>query len=178
MMGLIIRLLSLIFRVSKRKVFIKGNCSFSLPFAIKCSKEGRITIKDGVKSRANLFINVSDKGYLEIRDNVFFNRGCSINCRSSITIQENCIFGENVLLYDHDHFFDSTNGLNDGYACSSIVVGKGCWIGAGTILLRGATIGDNCLIAAGSVVKRDVPSNSLYYNKRESIIVKEFSNKN
>lgn len=56
------------------------------------------------------------------------------------------------------------------------MIGEGCWIGAGTIILKGVTIGDNVLISAGSLVKRDIPSNSLFYNKRENSVIRNYNN--
>ena len=44
---------------------------------------------------------------------------------------------------------------------SPILVGNNVFIGSGTILLPGTTIGDNCVIGAGSVVTGDVPANSV-----------------
>jgi acetyltransferase-like isoleucine patch superfamily enzyme len=41
-----------------------------------------------------------------------------------------------------------------------VVIGEGCFIGAGTIILGPAVIGDNVIISAGSVVSRDIPSGS------------------
>ena len=38
-------------------------------------------------------------------------------------------------------------------------IGRNCWIGAGTIILPGVTIGDNTVIGAGSVVTKDIPAN-------------------
>lgn len=42
-----------------------------------------------------------------------------------------------------------------------ITVGNDVWIGAGVSVLPGVTIGDNCVIGAGSVVSKDIPSNSV-----------------
>ena len=42
-----------------------------------------------------------------------------------------------------------------------VTIGNNCWIGGNAVILPGVTIGDNVTIAAGSVVIRDVPSNSL-----------------
>ncbi len=42
-------------------------------------------------------------------------------------------------------------------------VGSGVWVGAGTVICPGVTIGDNCVIGAGSVVTRDIPANSVAY---------------
>ncbi len=38
-------------------------------------------------------------------------------------------------------------------------IGKNCWIGAGTLIMPGITIGDNVVVGAGSVVTKDLPSN-------------------
>ena len=43
-----------------------------------------------------------------------------------------------------------------------IHIGQNVWIGAGAIILPGVTIGDNSVIAAGSVVTKDVPENSVF----------------
>ena len=42
-----------------------------------------------------------------------------------------------------------------------VTIGKDCWIGGGAIICPGVTIGDRCIVAAGSVVTRDVPDDSL-----------------
>ncbi len=39
-------------------------------------------------------------------------------------------------------------------------IGNDCWFGASVTVCPGVTIGDNCVIGAGSVVTRDIPSNS------------------
>ena len=75
--------------------------------------------------------------------------------------------------YDADdgYVFDSTDGVRrNEYLTAPITIGKNCWIGANTVILRGTTIGDNCLIAAGCVVKGNVPAGSVVIQKREEII--------
>ena len=52
-----------------------------------------------------------------------------------------------------------------------IIIGKNVWIGANTVILRGTTIGDNAVIAAGSVLKGDVAPNTVFLNKRENLSV-------
>lgn len=41
------------------------------------------------------------------------------------------------------------------------IIGEDCWLGGGVIVCPGVTIGDRCIIAAGSVVTRDIPSDSM-----------------
>ena len=42
-----------------------------------------------------------------------------------------------------------------------VVIGDDCWIGGGVTICPGVTIGDRCIIAAGSVVIKDIPDDSL-----------------
>lgn len=50
-----------------------------------------------------------------------------------------------------------------------MIIKKKSWIGAGVIILKGVTIGENCVVASGSVVTKDVPDNSILIQKRQSI---------
>lgn len=177
------KFIGIMMRLSSRmwggnRVSIGAQCNLSFPFSIKCHKKASLQIGNNFKARSNFCINLSEEGNLKIGNNVFFNRGCSINCRANVTVGDNCIFGENVLVYDHDHHFNCGIGLKEGYALGAVKIGKGCWIGAGTIILKGVTIGDNVLISAGSLVKKDIPSNSLFYNKRENVVIRNFNNDN
>ena len=44
-----------------------------------------------------------------------------------------------------------------------VIIGKNVWIGGGTIILPGVTIGDNTVIGAGSVVTKDIPADTIAY---------------
>ena len=44
------------------------------------------------------------------------------------------------------------------------------WIGANVLILRGTTVGDNAVIAAGSVLRGEVPANTVYYTKQQKVI--------
>ena len=57
------------------------------------------------------------------------------------------------------------------FKTAPVVIGNNVWIGANAIILRGTTIGDNSVIAAGSVVKGNVPSNTLLVQKKEDTLI-------
>lgn len=44
---------------------------------------------------------------------------------------------------------------------ASVVIGRNVWVGSNVSILPGVTIGDNAILAAGSVVNRNVPANSI-----------------
>lgn len=108
-------------------------------------------------------------GMIEFGDNVFINRNCSIVSHCSIKIGARCIFGPNVLIYDHDHNFDY-EGLQQGFKASEVIIGEKCWIGGGAIILRGSRIGDGCVIGAGTIVKGEIPPRSLVVANRTTLI--------
>lgn len=77
----------------------------------------------------------------------------------------------NVQIYDHDHDFRVKSGISEGmYKTAPVEIGNNVWIGANTIILRGTKIGDNCVIGAGSIVKGNVLSNSVFLQKKENMV--------
>jgi acetyltransferase-like isoleucine patch superfamily enzyme len=100
--------------------------------------------------------------------NVSFNRYCIISCRYKIEIGDNCFFGPNVCVYDHDHVYTADGVSPSEYKCSEIIIEDGCWICAGAIILRGTHIGRNSVIQAGAIVKGNIPPNSLVEPAREN----------
>lgn len=88
----------------------------------------------------------------------YINTGSKINCFNKITIGDNVAISENVTIRDSDNH----EILYDGYEKSKpIKIGNHVWIGLNAIILKGVTIGDGSIIAAGTVVTRDVPKNCL-----------------
>lgn len=43
-----------------------------------------------------------------------------------------------------------------------IFIGSGTWIGSNVVILKGVSIGKNCVIGAGSIVNKDVPDSSIF----------------
>lgn len=129
-----------------------------------------------ISFRNYIHIIIQNGGSLEIKDNVFFNNHCSINCLESITIGENTLFGENVKLYDHNHSYErNENGLavsHSDFKTAPIVIGKNCWLGSNVVILKGVTIGENCIIGAGCVIYKDIPENSTVVNDQNLNIKK------
>lgn len=135
------------------------------PFSLHSITDGCFTSKGKLRARDGLRVNVVG-GNITLNGYVFFNSNVSLNCLDQITFGSNCIVGENVKFYDHDHIFDSQSLFyNSGFKTGAISIGNNVWIGAGAIILKGVTIGDNVVIGAGSIVNKDISSNVVYYNK-------------
>lgn len=99
----------------------------------------------------------------------FFNYNCTFLDVAPITLGNGVWLGANVTLATPMHPFLAEERLNanypDGYHdleyASPITIGDGCWICTGATICGGVTIGENSIVAAGAVVLRDVPANSI-----------------
>ena len=137
---------------------------------IEKNKKATLQIGKAFRARRNVELNVRS-GKLSIGSNVFLNSGCIITARESITIGNGTIFGPNVVVYDHDHKMENGRVLDNDFVCAPVTIGNNVWVGAGTIILKGATIGDNCIIAAGSIVTGNIPANTTLVQKREKTLI-------
>lgn len=133
------------------------------------SNNGKIILGKYIGTRRNVEFRVSDTGMIKIGNNCFFNNGCIINSKEKISIGYNTQFGPNVMVFDHDHDFRVQGGLKaQEYKKTEIKIGNNVWIGANSVILRGSTIGDNCIIGAGSVINGIYESNNIVIQKRET----------
>jgi acetyltransferase-like isoleucine patch superfamily enzyme len=130
------------------------------------NKKSRVFIGKFVFIRKNTSIRIDFEGALNIAENVFINDNCNINCVNKISIGKNSKIAPNVCINDHDHNYK--NNSNDHLVRGEVTIGENVWIGSNVVILRDTHIGDNCVIAAGSIVKGNVPPNTLFINRREN----------
>lgn len=133
-------------------------------FKIALKKGSKLNLGKNFRSRNNVSIRIYNKGIVNIGDNCFFNDCCSINCQKNIEIGNNVIFGQNVMIFDHDH--DYKNDINN-FVLKNIKIGNNVWIGANCVILKGVTIGDNVVVAAGTVINKNISSNKLVYSRKK-----------
>ena len=87
---------------------------------------------------------------------------------NDIRIGDYVEIANNVVIVDHDHDYRSRN--HGEYTFGKVIVGNNVWIGANVVILRNTTIGDNVVIGAGSIVSGQIPNNTVYYQKRDTVI--------
>ena len=144
-------------------------------FAIKMLYGKRFQPYDGLAFRKGFEVNLAtDKARVIIGKKVFFNNYCSINCHERIEIGDNCIFGESVKIYDHNHRFRDINKtiMSQGYSTKSVTIGTNCWIGSNVCILPGSHIGDNVIIGAGTIISGTIPDGMIVTANRELTMVR------
>lgn len=107
--------------------------------------------------------------FVEIQKGAKIGRNCKVSSHTFIcegaTIEDNVFIGHNVTfindLYPRATTQEGQLQTDDDWVCVPTVVKKGASIGSSATLLCGITVGENAIIGAGSVVVRDVPSNTV-----------------
>lgn len=112
--------------------------------------DGKVII--GLNSAVTLHENAT----LEIGDRTYIGAKAHIRVGSHITIGSNVAIAWNVTIMDSDFHNYNVNDIPQ-IITKKITIGNNVWIGNNVIVLKGVSIGDNAIIAAGSVVTKDVP---------------------
>ncbi len=97
--------------------------------------------------------------FIRIGKKVFINHACSFLDLGGITIEDDVMIGPNVNLITENHPVSTAD--RKVLVCKPIVIRRNAWIGAGVTVLPGVTVGENAVVAAGAVVNRDVPANTV-----------------
>ena len=113
-------------------------------------------IGHGTKIRAH-------EGEVEIGAKSVLGQECTISAFQSVRIGRECVIADRVMLIDFDHgVVEVERPIRlQGIYKRDVRVGHNCWIGYGACILRGATVGDNCIVGTSTVVTKDVPDNAV-----------------
>ena len=94
---------------------------------------------------------------ISVGDKVYFNFNCIILDVMQVSIGSNVLFGPTVQIYTAMHPMNSKERASGVEFAKPIKIGSDVWIGGGTIICPGVTIGDRSVIGAGSIVTRAIP---------------------
>jgi acetyltransferase-like isoleucine patch superfamily enzyme len=97
--------------------------------------------------------------FISIGKNVFINHACSFLDMGGITIEDDVFIGPKANFITENHPLEPGN--RKALICKPIVIKRNAWIGAAVTILPGVTIGENAVVAAGAVVAKDVPANTI-----------------
>lgn len=147
---------------------IGKNVSFHYTSKVCCARASRISLGNSVSLKEYAWLNVATDvstgdPVIVIDDNCKIGFGSIISAKNQIYVGRDVLFGQMVLVLDHNHAYDEVDlpiheqGVTEG---GRIRIGQGTWIGHGACIIctRGElTIGRNCVVAANSTVLQSVP---------------------
>lgn len=93
----------------------------------------------------------------------FIGRGTEFNIQGRIEIGDDCLIASGCVFVDHDHGKDPEKSMNtQPNEIKPISIGNNVWIGTRCIVLKGVSIGDGSIVAAGSVVTKSISQGELW----------------
>lgn len=130
--------------------------------------EGNVSLGPGV--RFDVY-----GGKLTVQDSAYISSNVILICHKKVHIGTGSIIASNVLIRDSDGHAISVDESPPARKIIPIKIGKKVWVGAHSIILKGVTIGDGAVVAAGSVVTKDVKPGVLVGGNPAKIISSKVS---
>jgi acetyltransferase-like isoleucine patch superfamily enzyme len=103
------------------------------------------------------------EGEVEIGAKTVMGQECTISAFQHISIGRECILADRVMLIDFDHGVTEVERpiRLQGIYKRDVEVGHNVWIGYGSCILRGVSVGDNSVIGTSAVLTRSFGANSV-----------------
>ena len=172
---------------NKSKLFISGmhntmrirgadiyNCHFQI-----FGNGNKIEIEEGCKIYNTHVILRGTNSVIHIRSKSTIGSGCLVcmGITNRIDIGHECMFGDEIEIWNTDShpIFFSDNIHQAINPSRKIQIGNHVWLGKSTVILKGVTIGDDCVCGMRSIVTKDVPDNSLVVGSPARIIKRGIS---
>jgi acetyltransferase-like isoleucine patch superfamily enzyme len=124
-----------------------------------------ITIGEGVYVGRNTILYTKN-GNLAIGDHVNISSNCQFVSSNDMTVGPWTVIGAYTYLlsgggYDHGPAAARFSEQNGYLTHGPLTIGANCWLGAGVVILDAASVGEHCVVAAGAVVTKPVPPNTI-----------------
>lgn len=148
------------------------------------NKNAREAVRVGANTVCKGIFRVERDGKLSIGDEVYVGDGTIISSANSVEIGSGTLIAHGVQIFDNtshplswqerQSHFRSILGQkldqNISIPSAPVRIGEHCWLGFGSIVLKGVTIGDRSIVGAGCVVTKSVPPDTLVVGPRSNFI--------
>ena len=157
-----------IYLLNKKNIKFGNNVNIGNNSRLSALGKGNLLIGDNVNIGAfsqviisTSFNNIGE--FIKIGNNVGIGEYAYIGGGGGTTIGNDTIIGQYLSVHPENHNYADKSKLirEQGVSRKGIRIGNDCWIGAKVTILDGVNLGDKCVVAAGSIVTKSFPNNSL-----------------
>jgi acetyltransferase-like isoleucine patch superfamily enzyme len=153
--------------VEKDAVFQAGLNFHLEPHCMVRVHKSHWNIGDGVSISSHCQLYSREKGVegvLTIGNKSNISNNTILDLSGDIKIGDNVAIANNCFIFTHNHDYTdkSLPSWKGGLHIEPVIIENGCWIGANTKILPGVTIGERSVVAAGSIVTKSVPPNTIF----------------
>ena len=142
-----------------------GALQFGVQWAGRFSRESHLVLRHGGQLHVDGDFSIYSGATVTVGEGArlalgsgYINGDASISCFLDVRIGHGVAIGPELMLIDDDrHQLSGTCG-----SAGPIVIGDKVWLGSRVTVLKGVTIGDGSIVAAGSVVTKDVGAGELW----------------
>ncbi len=126
-------------------------------------KTGKFQKLTRISSTAKLL----NKKNIDLADNIWIGHYCLVDGTGGITFGEGVQLSSHTVVYSHSsqdairllgkHFIEQPATKRPGYKLKPVTIGEYTFVGTSSVILPGSAIGKGCIIGAGSVVNGIIP---------------------
>lgn len=123
---------------------------------------------------------ITNKENLILEDNVWINHYVRIDAAGGVKISEGCQIGYGSCILSHSthnsirlmgyHFMEYDAKDRAGYIAKHTTIGRYTFVGGGSYIMPGVTVGNGCVIGVNSVVTHDIPDYSIAIGSPAKIV--------
>lgn len=174
-----------------RRVWAQWRKGATLAPGIRLGGNARLInkhVKDAVRIGENSvcrgIVRIDRGAHVDIGKEVYVGDGAIISAMESVIIGQGTLIAHGVQIFDNTshpidwqerqrHFKRILGQEVEGSVdipTSPVRIGEHCWLGFGCAVLKGVTIGDRSIVAAGSIVTKDVPADTLVIGSKATFV--------
>jgi len=156
-----------------KNLIIGDNVVFGGKTYIRMRKQGKIILKDGVRTGTEVWLVSANEAELSIGNNTILGSYNILNGGHGLDIGAHAIFAAFVYVNTSDHGFRRHDLIqNQGFFGAPVVIGNDVWVGGHVFINKGVTIGNGTIIGAGAIVTKDIPEYSIAVGNPAKVIKK------
>jgi acetyltransferase-like isoleucine patch superfamily enzyme len=146
-------------RLVRLRAAVSGHVPATTQFdgPVRAQRGSRVFLGEYCRLGRDTFFETGPDAGINIGPHVTINSGCVIVAHAGITIGRDCLIGEYVSIRDANHGIATSRPMRvQPHDAAAIRIEDDVWIGRGSVILKGVTVGRGAVIGANSVVTKDV----------------------